>query len=67
MRDVLATTGTGVMVAGAATLIGFGSLIGSSYPPLHSFGVTSVLAIASCLVAALLVLPALLQEVGGRS
>ncbi len=66
MRDVLATTGMGVMVACTATLIGFGSLINSSYPPLHSFGVTSVLAIASCLVASLLVLPALLQEVGGR-
>ena len=66
MRDVLATTGAGVMVACATTLIGFGSLINSSYPPLHSFGVTSVVAIASCVVAALLVLPALLQEAGGR-
>ncbi len=67
MRDVLATTGTGVLVACVATLIGFGSLINSSYPPLHSFGITSVMTIASCLVAALLVLPALLQELDGKS
>lgn len=66
MRDVLGTTGAGVMVACGTTLIGFGSLIDSSYPPLHSFGITSVTAIASCLVAALLVLPAVLQELGGE-
>ena len=64
MREVLARTGTGVLIACGATLIGFGSLINSSYPPLHSFGITSVTTIASCLVASLLVLPAVLQEVG---
>jgi predicted RND superfamily exporter protein len=63
MREVLTRTGTGVLIACATTLIGFGSLINSSYPPLHSFGITSVTTIASCLVAALLVLPAVLQEV----
>ncbi len=62
MRVVLAATGGGVLVACGTTLIGFGSLINSSYGPLHSFGVTSVTTIATCLVAALLVLPALLQE-----
>ena len=67
MREVLTRTGTGVLIACATTLVGFGSLINSSYPPLHSFGIASVTAIASCLVASLLVLPALLQEVGGRS
>ena len=66
MREVLTRTGTGVLIACATTLVGFGSLINSSYPPLHSFGITSVTTIASCLVASLLVLPALLQEVGDR-
>lgn len=61
---VLASTGAGVMVASGTTLIGFGSLINSSYPPLHSFGVTAVTAIACSAVASLLVLPALLQEAG---
>ena len=62
MREVLTRTGAGVLIAGGTTLIGFGSLINSSYRPLHSFGVTSVTTIASCLIASLLVLPALLQE-----
>jgi predicted RND superfamily exporter protein len=62
MRVVLSTTGGGVLVACGTTLIGFGSLLNSSYGPLRSFGVTSVTTIATCLVAALLVLPALLQE-----
>jgi predicted RND superfamily exporter protein len=62
MRAVLTTTGAGVLVACGTTLIGFGSLIGSSYGPLRSFGITSVATIASCLVSSLLVLPALLQE-----
>ena len=62
MRAVLGATGGGVLVACGTTLIGFGSLINSSYGPLRSFGVTSVTTIATCLVAALLVLPALLQE-----
>ena len=63
MREVLTRTGPGILVAGATTLIGFGSLINSSYGPLHSFGITSVTMIACSLVASLLVLPALLQEV----
>lgn len=62
VREVLTHTGTGILVAGATTLIGFGSLINSSYAPLRSFGITSVATVASCLVAALLVLPALLHE-----
>jgi hypothetical protein len=62
MRGVLGAIGGGVLVACGTTLIGFGSLINSSYGPLQSFGVTSVTTIASCLVASLLVLPALLQE-----
>lgn len=63
MRAVLTTTGAGVLLACGTTLIGFGSLINSSYGPLRSFGVTAVTTIAACLVAALLTLPALLQEI----
>ncbi|HEY3384136.1 MAG TPA: MMPL family transporter [Vicinamibacterales bacterium] len=62
VREVLTRTGAGILVACGTTLIGFGSLVNSSYAPLHSFGITSVTTIASCLVAAVLVLPALLQE-----
>jgi len=62
MRAVLTATGAGVLLACGTTLIGFGSLINSSYGPLRSFGVTAITTIATCLVAALLTLPALLQE-----
>jgi predicted RND superfamily exporter protein len=62
MRAVLTATGAGVLLACGTTLIGFGSLINSSYGPLRSFGITAVATIASCLVASLLTLPALLQE-----
>jgi len=62
MRAVLTATGAGVLLACGTTLIGFGSLINSSYGPLRSFGITAVATIASCLVAALLTLPAFLQE-----
>jgi predicted RND superfamily exporter protein len=62
MRAVLTVTGAGVLLACGTTLIGFGSLITSSYGPLRSFGITAVATIGCCLVAALLTLPALLQE-----
>jgi predicted RND superfamily exporter protein len=59
---VVTTTGAGILLASCTTLVGFGSLINSSYGPLRSFGLTSVATISSCMVASLLVLPALLQE-----
>ncbi|MBE3134211.1 MAG: MMPL family transporter [Acidobacteria bacterium] len=62
MREVLSRAGPAILVAGGTTLIGFGSLINSSYGPLRSFGITSVTMIACSLVASLLVLPALLQK-----
>jgi predicted exporter len=62
MREVLTRAGPGILVAGGTTLIGFGSLINSSYGPLRSFGIASVTMISCSLVASLLVLPALLQE-----
>lgn len=65
--EVVTQTGTGILIAGSTTLIGFGSLINSSYAPLRSFGITSVVTVGSCLVAALLVLPALLAEWQARS
>ncbi len=46
---------------GATTIVGFGTLIGSSYAPLRSLGLTSVATLAAALVAALVVLPAVVQ------
>ena len=49
-----------ILVAGAITLLGYGTLIGSSYPPLQSIGMVSVVSVVALMVASVLVLPALL-------
>lgn len=49
-----------ILVAGAITLAGYGTLMSSSYPPLRSMGTVSIVSIISIVAASLLVLPALL-------
>ncbi len=49
-----------ILVAGAITLMGYGTLIGSSYPPLQSIGVVSVVSVVALVAASVLVLPALM-------
>lgn len=50
-----------ILVAGAITLMGYGTLIASSYPPLKSIGVVSVASVLALVVASVLVLPALMS------
>jgi predicted RND superfamily exporter protein len=50
-----------IVVAGAITLAGYGTLINSSYPPLRSMGVVSAVSVVALAAASILVLPALLQ------
>jgi hypothetical protein len=59
MAAALTFTAPSILLAAATTAIGFGSLIFSSYGPLHVLGIATTVTIASCLVAGLLVLPAL--------
>jgi hypothetical protein len=49
-----------ILVAGAITLMGYGTLIGSSYPPLQSIGVVSIVSVVALVAASVLVLPALM-------
>jgi predicted RND superfamily exporter protein len=49
------------------TIIGFGGLLLSFHPGLHSIGLLAVIGIGTTLVAALVFLPALLQWVEDRS
>jgi uncharacterized protein len=49
-----------ILVAAAITLLGYGTLVMSSYPPLRSIGVVSAVSIVMLAVASLFVLPALL-------
>jgi predicted RND superfamily exporter protein len=50
-----------IFVAGAITLLGYGTLINSSYPPLQSIGAVSAVSVIALAAASVIVLPALLQ------
>ena len=50
-----------IIVAGAITLLGYGTLVGSSYPPLRSIGIVSVVSVVTLVLASVLVLPAMLR------
>jgi predicted exporter len=62
MRDVLTRTGAAIMIACATALVGFGTLTNSSYGPLRTFGIVSLVTLTCCLVASLVLLPALILE-----
>jgi len=53
-----------ILVAAAITLLGYGTLVTSSYPPLRSMGVVSVVSTVTLAAASVFTLPALL--IGGR-
>jgi predicted RND superfamily exporter protein len=49
-----------ILIAAAITILGYGTLITSSYPPLRSIGLVSVVSVVALAVASVFVLPALL-------
>ena len=49
-----------ILVAAAITLLGYGTLIVSSYPPLRSIGLVSLVTVVTLAAASVFVLPALL-------
>ncbi len=59
MDAALAVVGPAMLLAGATTIVGFGTLAWSAYAPLRSLGLVATATIAAALVASLLVLPAL--------
>ena len=50
-----------ILVAAAITMLGYGTLLNSSYPPLRSIGLVSAVTTVTLAVASVLVLPALLM------
>jgi predicted exporter len=50
-----------ILVAAAITMLGYGTLVTSSYPPLRSIGVVSAISVVTLAVASVFVLPALLM------
>lgn len=59
---IVARLGPVILVAAATTLLGFGTLVFSSYPPLRSLGLISVVMVTALAATSLLVLPALLMR-----
>jgi predicted exporter len=55
-----------ILVAALITLLGYGTLVMSSYPPLRSIGLVSAVSIATLAAASLFVLPAILSVLTRR-
>ena len=62
MRAVLTETAPAIMIACASTIVGFGTLINSSYAPLRTLGIVSVVTLAGCVTASIVLLPALVLQ-----
>ena len=56
-----------IVVAGLITLFGYGTLITSSYPPLQSMGIVSIVSVVALVATSVLMLPALLELVHRRT
>jgi len=52
-----------ILVAGAITLLGYGTLMTSTYPPLKSIGLVSVVSVVALVASSVFVLPAILTRV----
>jgi predicted exporter len=59
-REAVAHLAPVIVVAGLITLFGYGTLMTSSYPPLRSMGIVSIVSVFALVAASLLLLPALL-------
>lgn len=58
VRKTLRTTGRGIIFNGVSVMVGFSVLTVSVFMPVKFFGILIVLAISTCLVGALLIMPA---------
>jgi predicted RND superfamily exporter protein len=52
--------GKAVLMAALTTMLGFGSITFSDYPGLISMGIATILGVGACLIASLILLPAIL-------
>jgi predicted RND superfamily exporter protein len=60
--SIVRSTGEHVVMGSVTTMVGFGGLLLSFHPALHSIGQLAVIGIGATLLAAILFLPAMLQE-----
>jgi hypothetical protein len=63
---VLNRIGRAIVLTSLTTTIGFGSLVSSHYPGLRSIGWVTALGILTCLLATLILLPAVLAWVEAK-
>ena len=61
-RRAVAELAPVILIAAAITLLGYGTLVYSSYPPLRSIGLVSAVSVVALAIASVLVLPALIME-----
>ncbi len=66
IRSSLATAGRAIVLTTLSTVAGFLALLIAHFPGLRQFGLSGALAVLLCLLAALLVLPALLSMLWPR-
>lgn len=59
-------TGRAVVLTSLTTIVGFGSIALSHYPGLRSMGIVAVIGIGACMIASLVVLPAVFSIAGDR-
>jgi predicted RND superfamily exporter protein len=63
LDTALARVAPANLVAAGIAMLGCGSLVTSSYPPLRTLGLVTLLGLGTCLLSAIFVLPALLMGV----
>ncbi|MCA9658555.1 MAG: MMPL family transporter [Myxococcales bacterium] len=61
LDDLLRGTGSAVIISALTTMVGFGALILGRHGAMFSLGLTMVIGIGTCLLASILILPALLH------
>ena len=64
LDDMVRGTGSAVIISALTTMVGFAALMLGKYGAMITFGLAMVLGIASCLIAAVVALPALLVLLG---
>ena len=67
LLDGMSQTGRAVVLTSLTTIVGFGSLSLSHYPGLKSMGYVAIIGISACLLASLIILPAIFSIMGHSS
>jgi hypothetical protein len=61
LYQISGSTGRGILVTALTTILGFGSLMTARHQGMASLGLTLTIGVSSCMFAALVILPAVLQ------